>query len=542
MEISREEKIALIARCRASLPFFGERCLRLREKGGTIVPLALNAAQQLVHERLERQLSEKGWVRALILKGRQQGMSTFTAGRFYHRATLNSGTNVYILAHEQAASDNLFDIVERYQRHNPLAPHVSTANVKELVFDRLDSSYTVATAGQKGGGRSRTISLFHGSEVAFWPNAPAHFASSVQAVPLLPGTEIILESTANGPGGEFYERWQDAEAGRGDYIAVFVPWFLSPEYSRVPDEGFTLSDEAPDDEMSEVEYAETYGLSLAQMAWRRSKIAELRSEALFRQEYPATPHEAFVSTDHKPFISALHVLRARKRKRDAIGPLIIGVDPASLGGDRFSVAHRRGLCVTKVEWRAKIDEIEGAAWIASIIDEHDPARVNIDAGGIGHAIITMLRNKDRRYSRVIRAINFGGTSEHKLAKPKMPGPVNRRAEMWARLRDALKAEEGFSLPDIDALQSDITGPRLKPKGITNDFLLESKQDMRARGVRSPDLADSVVLTFASNEHFSKYTEGVSTPRFGDLDVTATRQRETEVLQSHVDGPFGWLGV
>src|SRR5690606_9388302 len=132
-------------------------------------------------------------------------------------ATLNRGVNVYILTHEQTATDNLFKMVDRFQTHNPLAPSTGKSNAKELEFDKLDSSYVVATAGQKGGGRSRTISLFHGSEVHFWNNAKDHFASSVQTVPDRPGTEIILESTGNGPSGEFYERWHDAVAGKSDY-------------------------------------------------------------------------------------------------------------------------------------------------------------------------------------------------------------------------------------------------------------------------------------------------------------------------------------
>ena len=66
----------------------------------------------------------------------------------------------------------------------------------------------VGTAGTRDVGRSKTLQPFHGSEVAFWPNARTHFAGVLQAVPDLPGSEIILESTANGAGGEFHGRWQ----------------------------------------------------------------------------------------------------------------------------------------------------------------------------------------------------------------------------------------------------------------------------------------------------------------------------------------------
>jgi len=521
------------------MPTFAASCLKIREKSGAINPLVLNAAQLLIHARLEAQKREKGWVRALILKGRQQGASTYVTARFYHRTALNTGVNTYILAHEQPASDNLFGIVDRYQRNNSVAPSVSTSNVKELVFGNLDSSYVVATAGQKAGGRSRSISLLHGSEVAFWANAADHFASSVQAVPLLPGTEVILESTANGPGGEFYERWQDAEAGRGDYIPIFVPWFVSPEYAREPEIGFTLDEETPAGGMSEAEYAQTFCLSHAQMAWRRAKISELRSEELFRQEYPSTAAEAWVSAGHEPFIMPLLVLRARKREIAATGPLIIGVDPASMGGDRFSVAARRGYKVLWIQHRSKIDAQEGIQWIRSIIDEHDPARVCVDAGGIGHAIVSGLKHIGVRYAEIVRGVNFGGTAEQKLAKPKVPGPANRRAEMWQRLREWLECEEGVQLPDLDALQSDLCAPRLKPK-LNHDFLLESKMDMRKRGVRSPDLADAVALTFATLEYITKYSEAKKVPKFGALDTP----RDVGVNQSYspaLPGATSWMG-
>jgi hypothetical protein len=139
---------------------------------------------------------------------------------------------VFILTHEQDATDNLFKMVGRYHEHTPLKPSTGRANAKELFFDKLDSGYSVGTAGTKATGRSKTTQLFHGSEVAFWPNAPRHFAGSCRPSPTCPAPRSSSRSTANGVGGEFHERWQQAEAGIGDYIAIFVPWFWSDEYAR----------------------------------------------------------------------------------------------------------------------------------------------------------------------------------------------------------------------------------------------------------------------------------------------------------------------
>jgi hypothetical protein len=513
----------------------------VRAKDKKVVPFVMNRAQHYIHSKLEEQKKKLGFVRAIILKGRQQGASTYVAGRFYSKASLFKNTSVFILAHEQAASDALFDIVSRYHTNNPIAPTTGKANVKELEFKYLGSRYIVATAGAKATGRSRTIDFLHGSECAFWTNASEHFASSVQAVPELPGTEVILESTANGPSGEFYERVMNAVAGIGDYILIFIPWFWSHEYSREVPAGFELEVEVPDGGiMSEQEYQELYAVPMGHMVWRRAKIAELRSQKLFMQEYPATVHEAFQTTNDESYIESMPVLRARKRDREALGPLVIGADPAGPGGDRFSVAWRRGLCVEKVEFRNKLETLEAVEWLHSIIQDDDPAVVNIDAGGIGAAVISVLRTKDPRYRRLVKAINFGGTSQHKLAKPKMPGPKNRRAEMWTRLKDWLSLEEGVSLPDRDDIQADIVAPRLK-KNLTNDILLESKEEMRSRGVRSPDLGDSICLTFADLRHIKNWSsKKKKRAEFGTPDVPTADAPTRRSVRSVSSSRNGWM--
>lgn len=532
------DTLARLARYRKDLKLHAKECLKIRTKERKIVPFELNKVQVYIDGVLNKQKAELGYVRALILKGRQQGASTYVAARYYSAASLRKNTNVFILAHEQAASDALFGIVSRYHSNNPIAPSTGMSNVKSLELKHMGSEYTVSTAGAKATGRSKTIDLLHGSEVAFWQNADKHFAASVQAVPSTPGTEVILESTANGPSGEFYERVQDAIAGRGDYILIFVPWFWSDEYSRDVPAGFELSaDVADKGVMSEQEYAEIHGLTLGQMAWRRAKIDELRSERLFMQEYPSTVHEAFQTTDDDSYIEAVPVLRARKRDREALGPLIIGADPAGPGGDRFSVARRRGTCVYKVEYRNKLETLEAVEWLHSIIQDEKPSIVNIDAGGIGAAIISLLKTKHPDYPRLVKSINFGGTSHHKMAKPKVPGPKNRRAEMWTRCKEWLDLEEGVSLPDDDAIQADLTAPRLK-KTLTNDILLESKEEMRARGIRSPDLGDAIVLTFADLRHIKKYLQPKQPSKFGvpeqTQNIPATPKRAA------VGQPNGWM--
>lgn len=494
MSLSEKEKSVRI-KLRDDFQHYASKCLKIRTKAGEVRPFMLNQAQLYLHSQLEEQARQTGKIRALVLKGRQQGISTYVGGRFYHKVTHKRGRRVFILTHEQDATNNLFGMVERYHEHCPelVKPVTGAANAKELAFPKLDSGYAVGTAGAKAVGRSQTVQLFHGSEVAFWPNAATHFAGVVQAIPDLPGTEIILESTANGVGGEFHERWQQAEAGIGDYIAVFIPWYWQAEYSRPVPDGFTLDAE-------ETKYQEAYGLTLGQMVWRRAKVAELKDPVLFKQEYPATAAEAFQMTGQDSFIKPELIVKARKTEVEPIGALIIGVDPSRFGDDRFSIARRKGRKVFSIESKSKLDNVAGANWVKQIIDTEKPDAVFLDVGGQGAGVYDILRNWGEPYSTVCIAVDFGGSPQAAdIVLPngeRRPGPYNRRAEMWSRSRDWLEDIAGVSIPDSDALQADACGPQYKYN--SNQYLLiESKEEMRKRGVRSPDEWDAVVLTFAA---------------------------------------------
>jgi hypothetical protein len=478
---------AIRQRLKDDLPHYADRCLKIRTKAGVIEPLHLNRAQRHLHERLEGQRKRTGKVRALVVKGRQQGVSTYIGARYYHRVTHAKGQRVFILTHEQEATDNLFDMANRYHEHCPplVKPHTGASNAKELSFDILDSGYKVGTAGTKAVGRSQTLQLFHGSEVGFWPHADTHASGVLQAIPDMPGTEIVLESTANGMGNFFHQRWQQAEAGGDDYEAIFLPWFWDDGYRRPVSQDFSLDDE-------EIEYQALHGLTLEQMAWRRAKLMELGDPLLFKQEYPATASEAFQLTGHDSFIAPELVMRARKVTKEPHGPLILGVDPSRMGGDRFSVAWRAGRKILSIESKQKLDNVAGAGWIKSIIDKDQPDRVFIDIGGQGSGVGDLLM--DWFGDRLIRLVDFGG-SPIEPPRLKGTGPKNRRAEMWMKSKEWLEDVGGADLPDLDSLQTDACAPGYHYDSHTR-LVLESKEHIVARGMRSPDEWDAVALTFA----------------------------------------------
>jgi hypothetical protein len=479
-------------RLRDDFAFYARNCLKIRTKSGATEPFLLNRAQLYIHERIEAQKAATGRVRALILKGRQQGCSTYIGGRYFHQTTFRHGLRTFILTHEDQATQNLFEMVNRFHEKCPefVRPSTGAANAKELFFDLLDSGYKVGTAGTKGVGRSSTIQLFHGSEAAFWPHAETHAAGVLQAVPDEDGTEIVLESTANGVGNFFHQKWRSAEQGVGDFIAIFVPWFWQEEYRKDIPAGLALDPEEQD-------YADAYGLDQQQMAWRRNKIAELKSASLFKQEYPATAAEAFQMSGHDSYIPAELVERARKTVREESGPLVIGYDPAWKGSDRHAMTWRCGRKIRKVTCKHKLDTMQGAGWAKQVIDTDKPARMFIDVGGVGAGVYDRL--VEMGYGDIVTAVNFGSSPFEpppldEKGKPS-GGPLNRRAEMWMKSREWLEDVGGVDIPDEDSLHADACGPGYKYDSHTR-LLLESKDDMRRRGAPSPDEWDSVALTFA----------------------------------------------
>ena len=182
---------AIFRQLRNDFPRFAEDCLKIRAKTGELRPLVLNRAQRHLHERLEAQRERTGGkVRALVLKARQQGFSTYVEARFFWKIANRRGVRAFILAHEHGASDALFGMVRRFHEHYPagLKPGTGRASLQGLEFDGLGAGYDMGTAGTEAVGRSKTIQLLHGSEAAFWKNARAHFAGVIQTVPDLPDT------------------------------------------------------------------------------------------------------------------------------------------------------------------------------------------------------------------------------------------------------------------------------------------------------------------------------------------------------------------
>ena len=277
--------------------YYAKSALSIRTKEGDIQNLKLNPAQKILNKAVTDQLETEGKIRVIILKARQQGLSTMVGGYLYHSVSQQKARKAMVITHHADSTRALFDMTKRYHENCPeiLKPHTKYSSRRELSFDVLDSSYVVATAGGDSVGRGETLTHVHASELAFWPKSTALdiWNGLIQAVPSTKGTAVFVESTANGVTGVFADLWRGALDGSNGFVPVFIPWYVDPNYREEVPEKFTKTDE-------EVELADKYDLDDEQLMFRRRKIAQNGID-LFRQEYPAEPEEAFLTTGRPVF-------------------------------------------------------------------------------------------------------------------------------------------------------------------------------------------------------------------------------------------------
>ncbi len=279
-----------------------EKYIKIRNKAGDVVNFVLNEPQLKLYNIIKNLKQENKPIRIIILKARQMGFSTLTESIFFKETATKFNVNTGIITHKDEATNNLFNISKRMYDFLPLEmkPSLKNSNAKELVFDNekgtgLKSKIKCMTAGSKGTGRSDTLNNLHISEFAFWPgDKKATLNGLLQAVPNLPNTMVIIESTANGY-EYFKEIWDKAVKKENDFIPLFVGWNELDEY-KMPYTDFELTEE-------EQEIKNKYNLSLEQITWRRWCLKNNcgGDVDLFKQEYPINPFEAFLSTGASVF-------------------------------------------------------------------------------------------------------------------------------------------------------------------------------------------------------------------------------------------------
>ena len=317
-----------------------ESYVKIRDKRGRITNFKLNSPQQKLYDVIKQQKQDKKPVRVIILKARQMGFSTLTESILFKDTVTKFNRRTGIITHLDTATTNLFNMSKLMLDNLPLElkPSVKNSNAKELIFDNeegtgLKSKIKCMTAGTSGVGRSDTFDNLHLSELAFWQgDVTATLTGLFQAVPNLPDTMIIIESTANGY-EKFKELWDQAVAGENDFYPLFVAWYELPEY-QMPYSGFKLTAE-------EEKIKELYNLTNEQLEWRRWCIRNNCQGDVeqFKQEYPSNPEEAFLSTGNCIFDKDAIIERLRNLPK-----------PIKQGYFIYDEAEARKNNITNIQW------------------------------------------------------------------------------------------------------------------------------------------------------------------------------------------------
>lgn len=374
-----------------------EAWLRVRARNGATVPLAANPVQRLFEQRRGRH--------NIVLKARQLGLTTWTAARFFLKTITTPGTLTLQVAHTQEAAEEIFRIVHRFYanlpeelREGPLA--VARANVRQIVFDSIDSQYRVVTAGDRNAGRGLTAQNLHCSELARWPGDPADILAGLRAA-LAPNAEVVLESTPQGVGGCFYEEWQKApETGM---VRHFFPWWMEQAYrADAPADAETLTEEERD-------LMQRENLDLRQIAYRRALRSSFRK--LARQEYAEDAESCFLSSGESVFeLSAIEECLSKAPPPAGVrrnGELeiwfppmpgkryLVAVDPAGGGSEGdYSAAQvlDRDSGLQCAEFAAHLGGLEFARFVAGLAAEYNHALLIVERNNHGTGVLAMLEN------------------------------------------------------------------------------------------------------------------------------------------------------
>lgn len=344
-----EQKLLELMRHLYASPLAYFKLLKIQEFGtGRMVPLELNPAQKIVHSVAETQLKKRGHVRMVILKARRMGISTYVQARMFHKATTRKNRNVYIVTHSRAATSTMFGMARGFEENLPeeIKPEMKYSGKNEMIWGKLGSQYGLSTSGGREV-RGSKIDLLHASEVAFWGEGGGDYLLGIlNSVVQGYQTEVFIESTANGTGGIFYERWWDSQnMVDSGWSGVFLPWYIFEEYRK------PFEDEEEREKFKEMlgqdplyggeEEEQLLGLSteydigeeeplrfavtLEHLNWRRDAIMIQANGdlQLFKQEFPATPREAFITTGRGVFDKdALMVLQIASEKRQREEPAV----------------------------------------------------------------------------------------------------------------------------------------------------------------------------------------------------------------------------
>ena len=200
-----------------------------------LIPFKLNSIQEELEEYAVWCYQKEIPARLLVLKARQEGVSTWTEAHTFLQTRLFADQQAFIVAHDEEATQNLRDMYMRFHEWMPdeLRPALNKSNRRAIEFADNRSQIFCFTAGKgRGGGRSFNPTSLHASEVDFWSEPEQLYDAVSQGIADEPWTLIVFESTADGPGLMMNSMWEDAVDGRNEFKPFFFGWHQHEAYRR----------------------------------------------------------------------------------------------------------------------------------------------------------------------------------------------------------------------------------------------------------------------------------------------------------------------
>jgi hypothetical protein len=403
-----------------------ERLLKIRDRTGRESPLIANAVQA----RFDRTRGSRN----IIVKARQMGITTWVAGRFFLKTITARGVLTVQVAHTREAAESIFRMVQRFWECLPEEMRKgylkrSRANIGQMVFPELDSEFRVLTASDENAGRGLTVQNMHCSEVSRWPGDAAATLAGMLAA-LVPGGELVLESTPNGAYGCFYEQWQQAD--EKGLVKHFYPWWLEEAY---------VSAAVTDLRDDELVLIHDHNLTPEQIGFRRGLEASYRG--LRTQEFAEDAELCFHTTGDCCFDGDA----VERRLRDVTLPAetrhggalriwfpplvgseyIVAVDPAGGGADGdYAVIQvidvATGMQCAELQQRLNTLELASAA--DKLGREYGtlerPALVAVERNNHGSGVLAYLAGV-QKYPRIYEQSGLTGWLTTSASKPAMVG-------------------------------------------------------------------------------------------------------------------------
>ena len=303
--------------------------------------LKLNSIQIAIDKKID-ELREKGIPpRIIVLKARQEGVTTYSQGKMISQACQNKDMNWRIVSHEKDSTSAIFSKTKFMYDNldDDIKPLQRASNARELVLDKprhydgknegLNSKIVVKIAGKETIGRGDTYSFVHMSEFAFWSgsgdnNPSSQLTAIMQAIPETLDSLAIIESTAKGY-NDFKDTWDKAVNGENGWTPLFFSWFENEEYKKE----FENEEQKKEFEKSldeyELQIRKECNLSLEQINWYRytKKVKCNNNKNKMKQENPTFPEEAFIFSGTPIFDNDLIMSRINFLER-RLNQLIIG--------------------------------------------------------------------------------------------------------------------------------------------------------------------------------------------------------------------------